>query len=650
MPKQEDKTASKEDPGLKLLKQQFGQLSSSPTVWRSVEADLPRKDDTEFSTPQEAKDYVRAKNANVSSEARIAKFLERLERVIEREARNDTSESGYDRLQRRLLNAAVIDIGDARLVDKIAHRIFVSEKKIALERGHGRQTQGDNFEQVKEGYTKLVHEKHYAQLRSLSEWSDYLFKNDAQYPAWFRYLAIRSVLKMGDFDRDAPKFGNRTKDTIAAFPELNAEALGYVYKALSDPSLITPQTESLIEPFRAALASKNFSALYAVAVVECNQSIDRSRLEGEWRKYDKESDYTILEKDLSGKATGWCTASGSAESHLKGGDFYVYYTKDAEEKYSVPRVAIRMQGDEIAEIRGIAPRQELEPEFVDVVEEKGSTLPGYEKFKKASADMKQLTAIDKRCFKRDAEGNIKETLIPNPALSKEELKFLYEVESKISSFGYVGDPRVDQIKKARPDKKQDYATVYDFDIAQVAMDKGEITADTGVYVGDLNPQDYKILDGRKEPLIICGDVDLSKTPIASIPEGVVFNGFALFPYCKSLKSIPRGAVFNGKYAGFDGCTALGSICENVVFNAHARFGQCTALTSTPEGQVFNGDAFFSGSTSLTSIGKNNIFKAVTLFEGCTALHTIGEGTEFRFRPLFEGCTRLLSDPAKFIKR
>ena len=108
-------------------------------------------------------------------------------------------------------------------------------------------------------------------------------------------------------------------------PMFYAEALGYVFKVLSDPSKKTlPSTEALIEPFRAALESKSFSALYAVALVECNQTVDRSRIEGKWRKYDQGSDPAILVKHLEGKGTGWCTASGSAPAHLNGGDFHVY--------------------------------------------------------------------------------------------------------------------------------------------------------------------------------------------------------------------------------------------------------------------------------------------------------------------------------------
>jgi hypothetical protein len=306
-----------------------------------------------------------------------------------------------------------------------------------------------------------------------------------------------------------------------------------------------------------------------------------------------------------------------------------------------------MANNKIAEIRGIGAKQELEPEFVDVVEEKGSTLPGYEKFKKASADMRLLTAIDQRCCRRDAEGKVAEFLTPEPPLTGEELRFLYEVESEISSFGYATDPRISQIKKARPNVKEDYATMYGVDIFHVAIAKDEITEDTRLYVGGLQPDDYRILQDRRGPLIICGRVDLSRTPINSIPQGVVFNGYADFRNCISLTSIRQGVVFNGD-ANFYACTALTSIPKEVVFNGYANFRDCTSLASIPKGVVFNGVAHFHGCASLTSIPQGVVFNSDTDFSDCTSLTSISQGVVFKGTAFFYNCTSLTSIPRNTI--
>jgi hypothetical protein len=85
MPKQGDETIRKSGPGAGLLKNQFTELSTAHTVWRSV-GDALYQRDKKSSTPEESKNHTRAKNPNLVAEARISRFLERLERVIAREA------------------------------------------------------------------------------------------------------------------------------------------------------------------------------------------------------------------------------------------------------------------------------------------------------------------------------------------------------------------------------------------------------------------------------------------------------------------------------------------------------------------------------------------------------------------------------------
>ena len=61
--------------------------------------------------------------------------------------------------------------------------------------------------------------------------------------------------------------------------------------------------------------------------------------------------------------------------------------------------------------------------------------------------MQKLTKIDHK---------VKDNL----DLTKEELAFLYEVNSKIEGFGYERDPRIEEIKEKRNQKK-DYALIFD---------------------------------------------------------------------------------------------------------------------------------------------------------------------------------------------
>lgn len=129
-------------------------------------------------------------------------------------------------------------------------------------------------------------------------------------------------------------------------------------------------------------------------------------------------------ESLKGYNTGWCIAGEeTAKTQLKNGDFYVYYTLDNNNEYKVPRIAIRMEGNSIGEIRGIAAEQNIEPNMEKVLEEKIKWFPDKDKYYKKVNDMQLLTYIYEK-----NKNNIE--------LSKEDLKFLYEIDNKIEGFGY----------------------------------------------------------------------------------------------------------------------------------------------------------------------------------------------------------------------
>lgn len=195
---------------------------------------------------------------------------------------------------------------------------------------------------------------------------------------------------------------------------------------------------------------------------------------GKWIKYEQGSDYNILSDSLQGYYTGWCTAAGEnfAKSQLANGDFYVYYSLDNNGEAKIPRIAIRMdENNKIEEIRGIANKQNMEPEMMPILEKKLKEFPDRDKYLKKEHDMKLLTLIDKK-----VNNNIE--------LTFDELKFLYEIDSKIEGFGYERDPRIDEIKKKRKIKK-DYALIFDVKEEEVALSQEEWKQ---------NPNKFKILD------------------------------------------------------------------------------------------------------------------------------------------------------------
>lgn len=284
------------------------------------------------------------------------------------------------------------------------------------------------------------------QAKKLDEWVDYLTSDDAVYPDWFRYFAFRNIVKLSQFDKERGEFKKRSKSTTASFPDIDREALAQLcdkYIAFSHGETSKFETDEAFIEF----ASKKFSDLYAAEIQRNLESVlERGdSTKGAWITY-KQGDMSqadALYESLQGKSTGWCTAGKStAETQIQGGDFSVYYTyKDHQEENveapSQPRIAIRMQGADIAEVRGVLRNQEVEPIFADVLENKlGEYGTRADSYKKKTQDMRRLTELEIRMADQED-------------LSEEDLSFLYEIDASIDGFGYKRDPRIDDMLEKR---------------------------------------------------------------------------------------------------------------------------------------------------------------------------------------------------------
>lgn len=226
---------------------------------------------------------------------------------------------------------------------------FRKQEKIALDRGYGHVKYDEKTK--KQEIEHIINE----QKASLDTWLDYFFSKDTDmYPTWFKYYVFQGMLKLGFFDKEKNSYTKRTESTVKPFIELNREALSLIYselvKVLNKESIDDKKLNELIN-------NGSFSKLYSYAILKLDSVKDDGFKsdDGIWKKYNKGSNPEILFNDINGKGTGWCTAGGikTASNHINGGDFHVYYTKDREGNYTKPRIAIRMEDDQIAEIRGI---------------------------------------------------------------------------------------------------------------------------------------------------------------------------------------------------------------------------------------------------------------------------------------------------------
>ena len=392
-------------------------------------------------------------------------------------ARREVMESKNPELE-ELLKQFYYDLYVIKEED-IPYSVVEDEVRIAREMGYGDIPITDTYKKKKKEEV-ITNQK-----SSLDKWIEFfLYDEEAkEYEAWEVYWVLEGLQKLGHYDKTAKKYTKRNKNTIYPFPELNKAAIFNTVNLMEEYL----KTKTSPQELKAALGQGNFKILYEYSLEQLKLSKKTYGIEGKWIKYDQGSDYNKLRDSLQGYNTNWCTAAGEkyAKNQLKSGDFYVYYSIDENGEYRIPRIAIRMIGhNKIAEIRGIAKDQHMEPEMLPILNEKLKDFPEFEVkgYYKRISDMKSLTEIDTK-VKNGEE------------LTLEELKFLYEIDNEIEGFGWRKDPRIEEIISKRDDIK-DLSKIYNIKAEQITDDFTKITTETVIFKGNLrfkNPVNIKSL-------------------------------------------------------------------------------------------------------------------------------------------------------------
>ena len=403
---------------------------------------------------------LRASNVSDKKRERLLKYFERLEELHNRvsETRSVNGE--------KLLKSFYYDLYVIK-PENIPDAYFQNQVRLARERGYG------NIKLTEEDKRRMTEEVIDDQKKGLDKWIEYFLYDEESksYEMWEKYWVFQGLQNLGKYDKETGKFSKRDKSTVYPFPPVEREYIFTTLKLMED----FLKDKKSKEDIKQALSTGNFKLLYEYVIKQSflKGEHQSNSTDGKWIKYEQESDYNILRDSLQGYYTGWCTAAGEnfAKSQLAGGDFYVYYSLDEHGEAKVPRIAIRMDGkDKIGEIRGIADNQNMEPEMMPILEEKLKEFPDRDKYLKKEHDMKLLTLIDKK-----VNNNIELTL--------DELKFLYEIDGKITGFGYWEDPRIEEIKRKR-NKRRDYSLIFNVKEEEVALFKEEWLN---------NPEKFKVL-------------------------------------------------------------------------------------------------------------------------------------------------------------
>ena len=425
---------------------------------------------------------------------RIIKYFNRLEEVHNKVLKTKSASA------EKILKNFYYDLYIIK-PENIHESYFNNQIELARERGYGNIILSDKD---KERMIKQVIED---QKETLDKWIEYFLYDEesSYYEMWEKYWVFQGLQTLGKYDKKTYKFSKRDKTTVYPFPPVEREYIFTTLKLMED-FLKDKKTE---EDIKNALEAGNFKLLYEYVIKQSMLRGEKqsSSTSGKWIKYEQGSDYNILRNSLQGYYTGWCTAAGEnfAKHQLAHGDFYVYYTLDNNGEAKVPRIAIRMDGKtNIGEIRGIADKQNMEPEMMPILEEKLNEFPDREKYYKKERDMQLLTLIDKKVNK-------------NIELSLDELKFLYEIDNEIEGFGYEKDPRIQEIINKRNQKK-DYALIYNINENEIALTQEEWKENPKQYKILLNDLKLDYVTSSKElilPNIISGNLELKELTNAS---------------------------------------------------------------------------------------------------------------------------------------
>ena len=559
-------------------------------------------------------------------EAQIQNYLDRFQEIINRPDENKRAQ-GLEALKKVLHNNLVIKPED------IPENYFKNQQRLAREQGWGDIEIDD--EQKKQRIEIIIAD----QKSSLDNWVDYLSSEDALYPDWLKYYAFRSISQLGRYNKEKKEFAKRTKNTTEPFPDINREALAYVldeivnkyqsqikpkealelrYQKIDKDETLTAKGKESRKAeqaqFQEFLNNENFAKLYAFAIDKV-APISKERLEnieGKWVKYDKGSDYLPLIKSLQGHGTGWCTTGElTAKTQLQEGDFYVYYSNDEKNNPNIPRVAIRMSENNISEIRGVAPNQNLDQYISPVVDKKLAEF-GHEgeRYKKKSSDMKILTDIDNR-FKKGEE------------LTENDLRFLYQVDSRIEGFGYKKDPRIEEILNER-NKREDLFNLFNCRPEQISFTEEEALSGNIVFHhGDLSPKKITSAEGLKLPNSISGNLNLRNLKSAEglkLPNSI--SGNLNLRNLKSAEGLTLSKYIGGNLnlcnlTSAEGLTFPDSIDGNIDLDS---------LTSA------------EGLTFPDSIGGDLVLRNLTSAEGLKLPNSINRDLDFRNLFSAEGLT------------
>lgn len=359
----------------------------------------------------------------------------------------------------------------------------------------------------------------------------------------------------------------------------------------------------------------------------------RKDTEGIWIRHKRGNGYKPLWEFLNTKNTGWAIQLDVYSARLPHGPVYIYYTKDDKGKYVEPRILIVADADyHIQSVLGLGLHQSIESSMALIALEKIESFPGNEKRKKIAHDIALLSRLGDK-INNDIE------------LTKKELRFLYEIDSKIESFYHIADPKKEELKAKRNIKK-DLAYIFGCKEENIGTNITDFDTNKIIYY-------YGTLEWEKEfvpntfrnlkRIIGCASFPnlTSADGLNNLQQvdGANFSNLTNADGLNNLRNIRGGAIFSNLiYA--KGLNNLRNI------SAQAYFPKLTNAEGLNNLQYIGNYAFFSslksakGLNSLKYIGEDANFSSLISAQGLDSLQNIVGGSDFSSLPEATGLNNL----------
>lgn len=394
------------------------------------------------------------------------------------------------------------------------------------------------------------------QLAGYDQWLNYLLINDGrrEYEPWFRYLILSEITKRDDRGR------RRDPETTSGVLPLSMSALARVRDDFT--SLIqeyefqsTMANAAHASEDRKALGEEKTAALNALTSYPFHEKYvgyiaEEAREENERLNYTN-GWHTITDaKELAhvSRGTPWCLAGLTvAQGYLEDEDAKLrVFFEDGR-----PKIAAHVVGGEVYEVRGVDDSQNLDPKYFDEVT---AELAQYE-----NADTWQQQATDMRML---GEIAVRVAEDPEVPLSKEQLRFLYEVDRPIQSFGYERDERIETIVENRM-AEEDALVIFDCeDKSEIATSLEDINASTKLWDNGLSP-------GVVEKLMAYGVENV----YAAFPKGRILLSQVSFPVERErasyiqeiIKDVPASEVATAMIKSRDFARSLHLLPKDLIF-------------------------------------------------------------------------------------